>query len=151
MLVSTLNIKCFFCFNVLASFLYFPFYSYCSSTMASDSCHPFSLLIAIAISFFYFSLSPLRLKKSDSHRYRDSWERDIVNIFLISNLFIHIFIYLSMNLYFYLSTFPCIYFIYLFLVLSKFDSIRNILSSICSMNVSIETVYFLLENRLSLD
>ena len=60
----------------MASFLYcFP-YSYCSSNYCdSNSCRSFTLLKALARKVtVIFSLTPLRARKSDNYRFRDSWK-----------------------------------------------------------------------------
>ena len=60
----------------MASFLYCS-YSYCSSNYCdSNSCRSFTLLKALAKSNGNLSLSPLRARKSDNYRYRDSWKSD---------------------------------------------------------------------------
>ena len=60
------------------AFLYcFP-YSYRSSNYCdSNSCRSFTLLKALALKVtVIFSLLPLRPRKSDNYRYRDSWKSD---------------------------------------------------------------------------
>ena len=61
----------------MASFLYCFSYSFRSPNYCdSNSCRSFTLLKALAKSKVIFSLSPLRARKSDNYRYRDSWKSD---------------------------------------------------------------------------
>ena len=79
--VITLNLLCFI-IGIILMLLFFPFYSYCSCNYFNiNSCRSFLLLKTKLISFVYFLLLHLRLRKGDNYYGSNTEKRNYESVY----------------------------------------------------------------------